>query len=270
MFEVGKVEGIRTLDGGLEEVKAMVRSFAVVITLLTITVGLSDKPLAKGTKGTKEDPKFVLAREKMVEKQLKGRDITDEKVLAVMGEVPRHLFVDKRLRDVAYSDRPLPIGEGQTISQPYIVALMTQWLKVDEDDKVLEVGTGSGYQAAILAEIVDRVYTVEIREKLADTAAKRLKRLGYTKVEVKCADGYFGWKDHAPFDGIVVTAAADHIPPPLIGQLKEGGRMVIPVGSPWSYQKLVLLEKKKGEIFSTNITGVLFVPMIREIKQRRP
>ena len=249
--------------GGLKTVIAL---SLVSVLSLTATGNLQ----AKGRARVEEDPRFVRAREKMVKEQLKARDITDPRVLAAMARVPRHLFVEKGFRKVAYSDHPLPIGEGQTISQPYIVALMTQWLKLDEDDKVLEVGTGSGYQAAVLAEIARQVYTVEIREKLAVKAAKRLKELGYTKIKVKCADGYFGWEEYAPFDAIVVTAAADHIPPPLIAQLKEGGRMVIPVGNPWSYQKLILLEKKGGKIFSTHITGVLFVPMVGEIERRKP
>lgn len=216
---------------------------------------------------SKEEQSFARARQQMVEMDLKGRDITDETVLKVMTKVPRHRFVQKRYLNQAYADHPLPIGEGQTISQPYIVALMTQWLNVGQGDTVLEVGTGSGYQAAVLAEITDQVYTVEIREKLAQRADTLLHNLGYTNIEVRAADGYFGWEEHAPFDGIIITAAANHIPPPLIKQLKDGGRMVIPVGNPYSYQKLVLLEKKNGEIYSQNITGVLFVPMVGKIEK---
>ena len=214
-----------------------------------------------------EEKSFTLARQRMVEKDLRSRDITDTTVLKVMGAVPRHKFVLKRYTDQAYADHPLPIGEGQTISQPYIVALMTQWLNVGEGDTVLEVGTGSGYQAAVLAGIVDQIYSVEIREKLAQSADTLLHNLGYMNIEVKASDGYYGWEEHAPFDGIIVTAAANHVPPPLIKQLKDGGRMVIPVGNPYSYQKLVLIEKKDGKIFSQNITGVLFVPLVGEIEK---
>ena len=178
-----------------------------------------------------EDPAISAGRKRMVERDLKGRDIHDPKVLEVMGRVPRHLFVDKSLQGQAYEDHPLAIGEGQTISQPYIVALMTQILKIKPAEKVLEVGTGSGYQAAVLAEFTDSVYTVEIRENLAQMAAQRLKQLGYEKVHVKYGDGYFGWEEYAPFDAIMVTCAANHIPAPLIKQLKDGGRLVIPLGS---------------------------------------
>ena len=216
---------------------------------------------------SKEEQFFAQARQRMVKRDLKGRDIADTTVLKVMNTVPRHHFVPKRYRDEAYADHPLPIGEGQTISQPYIVALMTQWLNVGEGDTVLEVGTGSGYQAAILADIVDQVYTVEIREKLAQRADTLLHVLGYTNIEVKAADGYFGWEEHAPFDGIIVTAAANHIPPPLIKQLKDGGRLVIPVGNPYSYQKLVLIEKRGDEVYAQNITGVMFVPLVGEIEK---
>ncbi|MFQ6092194.1 MAG: protein-L-isoaspartate(D-aspartate) O-methyltransferase [bacterium] len=245
--------------------------YFVVLILLAVVLGLSARHFALSNKTdqslSKDEQSFAQARRIMVERDLKGRDITKQKVLEVMAKVPRHRFVGKRYLGQAYADHPLPIGEGQTISQPYIVALMTQWLHVGEGDTVLEVGTGSGYQAAVLAEIVDKVYTVEIREKLAQKADTLLHELGYTNIEVKAADGYFGWGEHAPFDGIIVTAAANHVPPPLIKQLKEGGRMVIPVGNPYSYQKLVLLEKKDGEIFSQNITGVLFVPMVGEIEK---
>jgi len=214
------------------------------------------------------EEEFAKAREKMVLEQLKGRDITDPKVLEVMGKVLRHKFVSEDLLRQAYADHPLPIGEGQTISQPYIVALMTQVLKLEPSDKALEVGTGSGYQAAVLAEIVDQVYTVEIRPKLAESAAERLKELEYDNIEVRSSDGYFGWEENAPFDAIIVTCAADHIPPPLISQLRDGGMIVIPVGSPFSYQQLILLEKKGSDIYTKQITGVLFVPMIGEIEKR--
>jgi len=211
-----------------------------------------------------EGDAFDQARSRMVRVDLKGRDITDEKVLSAMGRVPRHLFVDKSLRETAYNDYPLPIGEGQTISQPYIVALMTQSLNLKPTDKVLEIGTGSGYQAAVLAELVDRVYSIEIDKKLADKAAKTLKELGYNKVQVKQGDGFFGWPEHAPFDAVMVTCAPERIPEPLIQQLKDGGRLIIPVGSTFFHQTLTLLTRVKGENRVKQITGVRFVPMTGE------
>ena len=204
----------------------------------------------------------------MVEKDLKGRDITDPKVLEIMGRFPRHLLVDKSLQSEAYADHPLPIGEGQTISQPYIVALMTQILRLKPGEKVLEIGTGSGYQAAVLAEITDRVYTVEIREGLANLAAQRLKQLGYEKVKIKYGDGYFGWEEFTPFDAIIVTCAANHIPPPLIKQLNEGGRLIIPLGSTTYFQTLTLLTKKKGKPDVQHLLGVSFVPMTGEAQKK--
>ena len=185
-----------------------------------------------------------------------------------MGRVPRHLFVDKSLRDEAYADHPLPIDEGQTISQPYVVALMTQSLKLKPGEKVLEIGTGSGYQAAILAEIPAEVYTIEIRESLAKKAAQTLKQLGYEKIHVKHEDGYFGWEEMAPFDAILITCAANHIPPPLIQQLKEGGRLIIPLGSTTYFQTLTLLTLQKGKPEIQQLTGVSFVPMAGEAQKK--
>lgn len=211
-----------------------------------------------------EDEKYLRARMRMVKKDLAGRDITDPKVLEVMSRIPRHLFVPPKYRSKAYADQPLPIGEGQTISQPYIVAFMTQALRLKGSEKVLEIGTGSGYQAAVLAEIVKEVYTIEIRERLAKSATERLQKMGYKNIHVKCADGYFGWKEHAPFDAIIVTCAANHYPPPLFQQLKEGGRMVIPLGSTYFYQTLVLIKKVNGKPRVKNLMGVVFVPMIGE------
>lgn len=205
----------------------------------------------------------------MVERDIKLRGIKDTRVLDVMKKVPRHLFVDEGLRDQAYEDHPLPIGEGQTISQPYVVALMTEALRLKPSDRVLEIGTGSGYQAAILAELVKEVYTIEIRRTLADRAEKRLKDLGYRNIKVKYGDGYFGWEDFAPFDAIIVTASANHIPPPLIKQLKDGGRLIIPLGSTIYYQILTVVTKKKGEIFLEQMGPVAFVPMIGEAEKRR-
>jgi protein-L-isoaspartate(D-aspartate) O-methyltransferase len=211
-----------------------------------------------------EDPKLAEARKRMVERDLRGRDITDPKVLEIMGRVPRHLFVQPSLRNKAYADHPLPIGEGQTISQPYIVALMTQILNLQPGERVLEIGAGSGYQAAVLAELTDQVYTIEIIESLTQQAAQRLKQLGYDKVKVKYGDGYFGWEEAAPFDAIIVTCAANHIPPPLIKQLKEGGRLIIPLGSTTYFQTLTLLVKKSGKADIQHLTGVAFVPMTGE------
>lgn len=202
-------------------------------------------------------------REEMVE-LIKLRGIKDEKVLKAMLKVPRHLFVDKSLWDSAYGDHPLPIGYGQTISQPYIVALMTEALKLKGDEKVLEIGTGSGYQSAILAEITRKVYTVEIIKDLVDKAKERLRSLGYSYVKVKWDDGYNGWEEYAPYDAIIVTCAPDHVPPPLIKQLKDGGRMVIPVGPPGAYQTLWLIEKIEGKLKFTDLGGVLFVPLVRK------
>lgn len=202
------------------------------------------------------------AREKMVD-LIKSRGIKDEKVISAMLKVPRHLFVDKSQWRSAYDDRPLPIGYGQTISQPYIVALMTESLEIKMGDKVLEIGTGSGYQAAILAELTDKVYSVEIIEELGKRAGRVLKSLGY-KVKIKIGDGYNGWEEYAPFDAIIVTCAPDHVPPPLIQQLKIGGRMVIPVGPTGLYQTLWLIKKEREDkLIYKNLGDVLFVPLVR-------
>jgi protein-L-isoaspartate(D-aspartate) O-methyltransferase len=208
-------------------------------------------------------------RKAMIDHDIRGRGIKDKAVLEAMGKIPRHLFVDKSLADEAYADNPLPIGEGQTISQPYVVALMTEALHLKPTDKVLEIGTGSGYQAAVLAEIVDEVYSIEIRKPLADMAAKRLKALGYRNVTVKYVDGYYGWKEHAPYDAIIITAAANHIPPPLLKQLNEGGRLIIPLGSTLFYQTLTLVKKKKGDLDVTQMGAVSFVPMTGEVEEKK-
>ncbi len=212
---------------------------------------------------------YLQKRKAMVENDIKGRGIKDQKVLDVMGRIPRHLFVGKHLKDKAYADYPLPIGEGQTISQPYVVALMTEALTLKSTDKVLEIGTGSGYQAAVLAEIVREVYTIEIRKSLADMAARRLRDLGYKNVRVKYADGYFGWEEYAPFDAIIITAAANHIPIPLIKQLKEGGRLIIPLGSTVYYQVLTLASKHKGDLNVVQMGAVAFVPMTGEALKKK-
>jgi protein-L-isoaspartate(D-aspartate) O-methyltransferase len=207
--------------------------------------------------------KYDEAREKMVKTQIEAREIEDAPVLSAMRKVPRHLFVPPEERSRSYEDHPLPIGYGQTISQPYIVALMTELLRLKKGARVLEVGTGSGYQAAILSEIVDEVYTVELIPQLATRAEKTLKELGYRKVHVAHRDGYYGWKERAPYDAIIVTAAAEFIPPPLIQQLKVGGLMCIPVGPPFSVQNLFLVSKKsEKEIETRVITQVAFVPLV--------
>jgi protein-L-isoaspartate(D-aspartate) O-methyltransferase len=189
----------------------------------------------------------------------------DARVVQAMADVPRHEFVPESQARFAYDNRPLPIGYGQTISQPYIVALMTHLIAPRADDVVLEIGTGSGYQAAILSRLVDRVYSMEIIEPLAEQAAARLGRLGFDNVTVKVGDGYYGWKEHAPFDAIVVTAAASHVPPPLLEQLRPGGRLIIPVGGRFMTQQLLLIEKKDdGEVITRQIAAVRFVPLTGE------
>ena len=204
---------------------------------------------------------FKKARDHMVQTTIKGRGISDPNVLAAMQAVPRHCFVPKDLLSVAYSDRPLPIGEGQTISQPYVVALMTEILRPSKNHRILEIGTGSGYQAAVLGHVAKNVYTIEIKEKLYDKANNTLKSLGYKTIQTRHSDGYFGWPEKAPFDAIMITAAVDHIPPPLLKQLKDGGRLALPLGNPFSYQNLVLVTKKGQDLSVKQITGVLFVPM---------
>jgi protein-L-isoaspartate(D-aspartate) O-methyltransferase len=235
--------------------KAIISARVLLILLAVFTVSASDP--------------YREARKEMVQHDLRGRGIRDARVLKVMAEVPRHLFVDERYRGEAYADHPLPIGEGQTISQPYVVALMTEGLKLKPSYRVLEIGTGSGYQAAVLAGIVKEVYTVEIRKNLAARASGRLKTLGYGNVTVRYGDGYFGWERAAPFDAIIVTASANHIPPPLIRQLKEGGKFIIPLGSTVFYQTLTLVTKKRGGDLSVEQLGaVAFVPMTGEALKR--
>ncbi len=207
--------------------------------------------------------RFEEARHRMVSEQLAKRGIKDKAVLEAMKKVPRHLLVPESQRENAYLDRPLPIGQGQTISQPYIVAMMTEEIKPTSDMKVLEIGTGSGYQAAVLAELVDQVFTIEIVPELGNKAKADLNELGYDNVNVKVGDGYEGWPSNAPFDAIIVTAAPEEIPQPLIDQLKEGGRMVIPVGPVGKTQELLLVEKKDGEIHRTKKSLVRFVPFTR-------
>jgi len=211
---------------------------------------------------------FLAARRRMVEEQLAARDIRDPRVLEAMLRVPRHRFVPENFLHEAYDDHPLPIGHGQTISQPYIVALMTQSAAPDADARALDVGTGSGYQAAVLAELCREVYSIEILEPLAVEAAERLKRLGYRNVTVRVGDGYQGWPEKAPFDLIIVAAAPDHVPPPLIDQLAPGGRLVIPVGD--ARQELLLIVKgEDGVVRRESVAPVMFVPMTGEAMRKK-
>jgi len=234
------------------------KALSVALVLLTACAPApSPTPTAPG-----DEAVFAQQRERMVIETIQARGITDERVLEAMRTVPRHLFVPEEQRPYAYGDHPLPIGFNQTISQPYIVALMTELLELQPGDRVLEVGTGSGYQAAVLASIPEvEVYSVEIIPELARSAQERLQRLGY-QVHCQQGDGYYGWEEHAPFDAIIVTAAPDHVPPPLVDQLAEGGRMVIPIGPPGGYQTLWKFVKEPGgELRAYNMGGVAFVPL---------
>ncbi|NOX54464.1 MAG: protein-L-isoaspartate(D-aspartate) O-methyltransferase [Planctomycetes bacterium] len=229
--------------------------------------GRSDRRASSTATGS--DPlerRMQQLRLRMVREQLESRDITDRRVLDAMRRVPRHLFVPESSRDAAYENHPLPIGYGQTISQPYIVALMTQLARPKPTSRALDIGTGSGYQAAILAELVKEVYSVEILKPLADSARERLKALGYKNVHVRCGDGYRGWPEKAPFDLIIVAAAPDHIPQPLIEQLAPGGRLVIPVGR--FFQNLIVVSKDRtGAVRKEAVTPVAFVPMTGEAQR---
>ncbi|HEX5795726.1 MAG TPA: protein-L-isoaspartate(D-aspartate) O-methyltransferase [Geminicoccaceae bacterium] len=242
---------------------------ATILALGALALGLAGPG---GVRAAAEEP-FAAARQRMIQMierhareapEALGSERIDPEVLAVMAEVPRHEFVPEDQREYAYDDRPLPIGYGQTISQPFIVALMTDMAEVGPDDVVLEVGTGSGYQAAVLAKLVDEVHTIEIVPGLAETAGERLERQGFANVETYQGDGYYGIEEEAPFDAIVVTAAASHVPPPLIAQLKPGGRMIIPVGGGFSLQHLMLIEKDAdGRVHSRQTLPVAFVPLTR-------
>jgi len=248
----------------------------LIIAALAATVAIAGDACVKSqkTERTNQEGKgtvdqFAERRLRMVESQIAARGVKDPLVLEAMRKVPRHLFVPDNLQDSAYDDSPLPIGHGQTISQPYIVAFMTECLGLKGGERVLEVGTGSGYQAAVLAEIVGSVYSIEIVGALAAEAKERLKRLGYRNVSVRQGDGYRGWPDKAPFDAIIVTAAPDHVPQPLVDQLKVGGRMIIPVGS--MYQELVLVTKQDAHrVKEEAVLPVRFVPMTGEAEHRPP
>ncbi|MBS1249767.1 MAG: Protein-L-isoaspartate O-methyltransferase [Chloroflexi bacterium] len=230
----------------------------------TVTESPTEAETSEKSAPTPTSSAFDNARAHMVETQIKARGVTDPAVLAAMENVPRHEFVPDRYWDQAYADHPLPIGHGQTISQPYIVALMSETLGIQAGDRVLEVGTGSGYQAAVLAEMSVEIYTIEIIPELADQAEELLDDLSYQNVQVLNADGYFGWEEHAPFDAIIVTAAPDHLPQPLANQLQEGGRLVIPIGPVGAVQTLWLFEKVEGEMEATNLGAVRFVPLTGE------
>jgi protein-L-isoaspartate(D-aspartate) O-methyltransferase len=235
--------------------------------LALLGVLLLGSPAAQAPGPSEGSARYAAERRRMVEEQLKGRDITDLKVLDAMAKVPRHLFVPEGERRWAYADHPLPIGHGQTISQPYIVALMTQLVSARKASRALDVGTGSGYQAAVLAELVKEVYSIEILCPLADSARERLRSMGYKNVEVRCGDGYRGWPEKAPFDVILVAAAPDHIPEPLVKQLAPGGRMVIPVGR--GDQELIVIEKDmRGKVTRRDALPVRFVPMTGEAEGR--
>ena len=229
---------------------------------LLLLLGASCKPAQTSAR------EFAVERERMVKEQVAMRGVTDERVLRAMGKVPREQFVPEEMRGQSYSDGPLPIGYDQTISQPFVVAFMTEKLGLRPTDRVLEIGTGSGYQAAILAELAAKVYTIEIVEPLGKRAAQTLQRLGYKNVQVKIGDGYRGWPEHAPFDAVIVTCAPDHVPQPLVEQIKEGGRIIIPVG-PAGDQTLYLLEKKNGRLEQRNVLPVSFVPMTGEASRPR-
>lgn len=227
------------------------KNFLLILPLFTL-VSLSQ-----------EDTRYIQARDLMVNSQIAARGISDPATLQAMRKVPRHLFVPARYAAEAYSDRPLPIGYNQTISQPFIVAYMTELARPARGKKALEIGTGSGYQAAVLAEIVDTVCTIEIVPELALESETRLRLLGYRNILTRYGDGYQGWPELAPFDIILVTAAADHIPQPLKDQLAEGGRLIMPVGNPATIQQLIVLTKRKGKITEQRLEAVRFVPLRR-------
>lgn len=250
----------------------------LLIILLGLTTSCSSNPSNQSASVDEKQPvrtvtvdRFERQRISMVEAQLKERDIVDPKVLKVMTEVPRHLFVKKTLWNHAYKDFPLPIEEGQTISQPYVVAFMTQVLQLTGSEKVLEIGTGSGYQAAILSKVAKDIYTIEIRPKLAESAVQKLKELKFLNVTVKSADGYFGWKEFAPFDAIMITAAVNHVPPPLMKQLKTGGKLILPLGSTDFFQTLTMITKgQKGEPPTVeHLMGVRFVPLVGKAEEEK-
>ncbi len=244
--------------------RKMVFAITNFFLLLTLLPHCTD---AKRVSESSPQGNVKIMREKMIENQIKTRGVKDPRVLSALLKVERHRFVPEQYANSAYSDQPLPIGEGQTISQPYIVALMTELLELKGDEKVLEIGTGSGYQAAVLAELAKTVYTIEIIEPLANKAKMKLLELGYQNIKVKAGNGYLGWPEAAPFDAIIITCAPDHIPELLIEQLKEGGRMVLPLGS--GAQELKKIIKRGGTVETSDIIPVVFVPMTGEAVKKK-
>jgi len=244
------------------------RTQILLSTILLVVLLMSFNAMGESGEKSIEELKTAYQSERlrMVENQIAARGITDERVLQAMRDVPRHLFVPERMQNRAYDDNPLPIGREQTISQPYIVALMTELLELDGDERILEIGTGSGYQAAILAQLADSVYTIEIICELADQAKATINRLGYDNIDVRCGDGYRGVPEAAPFDRVIVTAAPDHIPDPLIEQLAVGGIMVLPVGD--FYQELIVIEKTEDGVKRRRSIPVRFVPMTGEAEEK--
>lgn len=243
-------------NSGLPMKRFFTHAIAIVLTLAIFLPETAAEPL--------DNEPYRKAREAMVANQIMARGISDPLVLSAMTRVRRHLFVPPSQRKQAYADHPLPIGEGQTISQPYIVALMTELLEPDPNDRVLEIGTGSGYQAAVLAQIVDEVYSIEIVAPLYEKASRQLEALGYDNVHCRLGDGYKGWPEAAPFDGILITAAVDHPPPDLVRQLKDGGRLVLPKGDPRGIQTLEVVIRTGDTIRTRKIIDVRFVPMTGE------
>lgn len=243
-----------------------------LLPLFLLECGASRNPPATAERATPQaesnSNSYRSARERMVREQIEDRGVRDARVLAAMRKVPRHLFVPEAMLTYAYADRPLPIGHGQTISQPYIVAFMTEALELKSKDRALEIGTGSGYQAAVLAELAAEVYSIEIVAALEKEAAARLERFGYANLHLKIGDGYRGWPEAAPFDAIMVTAAPDHIPPALIDQLAVGGRLVVPVGR--LFQELVRVRRTAKGVTQEKLLPVRFVPMVGEAESRRP
>lgn len=237
-------------------------SLCVSLIYGALIVAMIDPAVIRSEESGTGETRFAELRDRMVAEQIRGRDVVDPRVLAAMRKVPRHRFVPDRLLPEAYDDHPLPIGEGQTISQPYIVGIMSELMQLRGGERVLEVGTGSGYQAAVLAELAKEVYTIEILAPLAQRAAATLRELGYDGVKVRAGDGYLGWPEAAPFDAIIVTAAPDHIPQPLVDQLKIGGRLVIPVGE--YYQELLRCVKTPQGLLRESIIPVRFVPLTGE------
>ena len=242
--------------------KALVIILSSAVTVVLLVAVMLFFLLSTSRAASWDEPEEMRQRRfEMVRRQIAARGIRDRDVLEAMRSVPRHLFVPQGLQDRAYVDSPLPIDAGQTISQPYVVALMTELLELEPQQRILEIGTGSGYQAAVLSTLVEEVFSIEIKEILYHKATGRLEQLGYRNVRTRHGDGYFGWQEEAPFDGIMITASVDHVPPPLLDQLTDGGKIVLPLGHPFSFQNLVVVTKVGEDYKLRQVTGVLFVPM---------